>query len=747
MRAVDIVIPVYDGVDETRCCLETVLATIDVSWARLVVVNDSSPNPAITAYLRQLDQQHEHLMLLENAENLGFVATANRGMQHSPDRDVLLLNSDVEVSGDWLHRLREAAYAGERRGSLTPFSNNATICSFPNFCADNPLLFGLPPAAIDQAFATTAVAADLFEVPTGVGFCMYIRRDCLNEVGFFDVETFGRGYGEENDWCQRAQAVGWSNYHLGSCFIYHKGGVSFGAEQSPRITRAMELLAEKHPRYQTQVQSYTADDPAKALRTSVLLGLFASLTKPKIALVTHKLGGGSQQHVDELATLYQEQALFLQITPDRDGQSVTVSVFDHGSRLQDGLYFDIEQEYDKLVSLLAGLGVGHLHFHHTMGLHPRLWRLSEDLDCNYDLTIHDYYLINGNPTLTDSEARFVSETVPEFDSLCAGHYPLPEGVSAEDWRQGQRLLVEGASRVIFPSADCAQRFTRFFDVESPVTAWHPDYQSSQPYPEPNWPRRSQRPLRVLVMGAISREKGADLLESVAMAMAGQPLEFHLLGYAYRALDGRVITHGPYTNADAYDLVAAIEPDVVWFPALWPETYSYTLSIALHMGLPVVVPDIGAFVERVAGRAMSVICPWDRPVDQWCVFWSAVDRDNRLPACGLAAGVPAAGVPAAGVPAPGVPAPGAPANFYGVAYLQDVAARDGQLSSGLVSSLAENLHAGLPQLTARERLLGRLWQASRSPLAAKLVGLVPFRVQRALKRRLSARPMHDIVRGE
>jgi hypothetical protein len=45
------------------------------------------------------------------------------------------------------------------------------------------------------------------------------------------------------------------------------------------------------------------------------------------------------------------------------------------------------------------------------------------------------------------------------------------------------------------------------------------------------------------------------------------------------------------------------------------------------------------------------------------------------------------------------------------------------------------------------MLGRIWRLSRSPLAAKLVALVPFRLQQALKRRLSSRPMHDIVRGE
>ena len=87
----------------------------------------------------------------------------------------------------------------------------------------------------------------------------------------------------------------------------------------------------------------------------------------------------------DLSSLYEGQALFLQLTPDRDGSSVILSIYDDGRKLKDGLYFDIEQEYDKLVELLRSLGIGRVHFHHTMGLHPRVWLLAQDLGCGYDL--------------------------------------------------------------------------------------------------------------------------------------------------------------------------------------------------------------------------------------------------------------------------------------------------------------------------------------------------------------------------
>jgi hypothetical protein len=368
-----------------------------------------------------------------------------------------------------------------------------------------------------------------------------------------------------------------------------------------------------------------------------------------------------------------------------------------------------------------------------MGLHPRLWLLAEDLGCSYDLTIHDYFLINGNPTLTDKEARFVEDDSVDFDQRCAGHYPLPEGVDGDFWRENQKMLVEGAGRVIFPSSDCAGRFGKYFDAGNAVIAWHPDYQQSQPYPPPRWSYSSGSPLKVLVLGAISREKGADVLEQVAASLSGESVEFHLLGYAYRALSSDVITHGPYDNDRAYSLVESIAPHIIWYPALWPETYSYTLSIALHMGLPVVVPDIGAFSERVSSRAFSVVRPWDSSVDSWRDFWRGIVAKGQLP----------------DESAPALDASGreGDSDFYRQHYLQAVPVKAGACSREMLNGLEANLASGRAELSRSERMLGRIWRLSRTPLAARLISVVPFRVQRAIKRRFSSKPMHDIVGGQ
>ena len=75
------------------------------------------------------------------------------------------------------------------------------------------------------------------------------------------------------------------------------------------------------------------------------------------------------------------------------------------------------------------------------------------------------------------------------------------------------------------------------------------------------------------------------------------------------------------------LLAWLKPDLVWFPAQWPETYSYTLSAVLQAGLPLVAPDIGAFGERVVGRTWSWIQDWDHDAKEWVRFFQQIRADH------------------------------------------------------------------------------------------------------------------------
>lgn len=206
--------------------------------------------------------------MLCNAANLGFVASANRGMAHRPGHDVVLLNSDTEVPPGWLQRLRNAAYRRKDIGTVTPFSNCGSLASYPVPNEENLLPANLSLERLDRLFQT-ANAGMTVDIPIGVGFCLFIRRDCLDDTGAFDETAFGKGYGEENDFCLRASRRGWTHVLAADCFVYHQGRGSFGDEKDARVRQAYALLVERHPHYPGLIQRHFADDPARPFRFCV----------------------------------------------------------------------------------------------------------------------------------------------------------------------------------------------------------------------------------------------------------------------------------------------------------------------------------------------------------------------------------------------------------------------------------------------------------------------------------------------
>jgi len=117
-----------------------------------------------------------------------------------------------------------------------------------------------------------------------------------------------------------------------------------------------------------------------------------------------------------------------------------------------------------------------------------------------------------------------------------------------------------------------------------------------------------RKLRVAVLGVLADQKGAQSVIALTEAADPAAIELHLIGYPEDTLPetaaDRIVVTGKYNEAEVPGLLARVRPHVVWFPAQWPETYSYTLSAAIEAGLPVVAARIGAFVERLQGRPLS-----------------------------------------------------------------------------------------------------------------------------------------------
>jgi GT2 family glycosyltransferase/glycosyltransferase involved in cell wall biosynthesis len=606
---VDIVMPVYSGVAETRTAIESVLASSVRQAYELIVVFD---NPSYSAMREMLAEFAGRITVIENAENVGFVASVNRGMALHPGRDVLLLNSDIVAPcSDWLDRIRRAAYASSRIGTVTPFSNNATICSYPRFCRNNAIPEGWSVTGLD-AHCRETLAGITLELPTTVGFCMYIRADCLAETGMFDAETFGQGYGEENDFCMRAASRGWEHVLAADVFVQHVGGVSFGAAASGRAAAAYEKLKSLHPQYGPAVERFLDEDPVLPLRRKLDLVRL----KPReqaYCVASNKLPGGTERHVQEVSEAARARGEHVVVLRYGDGEHVEVEGFDNQR-------YRLPDELPALRVALRELGVARLHIHQTVDAPPALF----DLGLPYEVTVHDYAWICPQIKLIDRTGQYCGEPAVHVCEACfaalGAHADWPSVTkrmsSVGELRAQSRQHLEGAERVFFPSHDAAQRMTKYADLASPVVRLHDE----RPPAARRWRRSGSEAARIVFIGGLTHAKGFDILHACAFdaRKRGLPLEFTVAGACAeprRLKDLGVRVLGPYLEDEIYGILSEIQPHIAFFPGQWPETFSYTLSIAFDAGVWPVAYDLGAIAERVKRNGYGRLVALDTPISE------------------------------------------------------------------------------------------------------------------------------------
>ena len=265
-RGTAVVIPVHDGGEVALACLRSVRASVP-DGTKIVVVDDGSTEPALIAALDGLAATQE-IHVVRHKQAQGFPASANAGIRAARGRDVVLLNSDTLVPPGWLQRLRAAAYSACDIGTVTPLSNHASILSYPGEAGGNPCPDQAATNRLDR-LARRANGGDVVDIPVGVGFCLYLRRDCLAETGAFRAELFAQGYGEENDLCLRARRLGWRNVALPGLFIGHLGGASFGSRARHLRARNEKIIERLHPGHDALIQDFIARDPLAEARRRI----------------------------------------------------------------------------------------------------------------------------------------------------------------------------------------------------------------------------------------------------------------------------------------------------------------------------------------------------------------------------------------------------------------------------------------------------------------------------------------------
>ena len=333
---------------------------------------------------------------------------------------------------------------------------------------------------------------------------------------------------------------------------------------------------------------------------------------PVVLILTHSYGGGTERHLRDLCERFVGRAIFLVLRTAADGRLLLTWP---GRAGVVGIAFPQGTGTDAIAAAFRPFGLASVHIHQLFSLALDATALIGALGVPFDFTVHDYHTICPRVHLKTRESRYCNEPDAAGCAACLTDHPVARERDIEAYRARHAWLYRCAARVICPSRDVADRLVRYHPAARLVVAPH-DGLCAEPRPAATpRPLAADEKLHVAILGAVSRYKGAGTVLAVAALAAREraPVRFSVIGTIEAdaaSLPPALAVTGAYDMADLPGLLAAQAPHLAWFSALVPETYSYTLSEALAAGLPVVVPDLGAFAARIPGRPWSWVMPWD-----------------------------------------------------------------------------------------------------------------------------------------
>jgi len=612
----DIIIPVYNGFEFLEALFDSIEAHTTSSY-RLIVINDCSPDERVKPYLLKRLEKHPDAIFIDHESNLGFVKSVNEAFGYTQNH-FLILNTDTEVPPFWLERLMYPIVHMQDIASTTPFTNAGQIASFPLFLEDNEIFDGMDVDTLDKAFREINPEPFYETIPTGVGFCMGVNYDLAQQIGLFDEETFGKGYGEENDWCQRAIAHGYRNLLVPNLFVYHKHGGSFSAQQkSMLMAENGQKLLDRYPEYDKEVSQYIQRDPHASLRNMLVMTASSLHGKGLFLIVDHALGGGANMYAQEVRERYR-----------KEGKKVLYMAYDFYAG-QYNFYFDYNQ-YHFSFSVETIEGVEHLFnvlviqeifintmvsFKETDRVLILLRTLQEIHHSDLVIPIHDYYPVCPNFTLLDENSRFCE--IPSIDRCvqCMAHNDLEWKTFGNDhtdvamWRSLWRTLLFEATRIIcFSNSSREIMHKAYPDIEEEKFSIEPHQVAD--LPPVNTGRKPEKTgITIGILGAINLAKGAGVVKSLVRTIEERGLDINVV------LIGEISEHiksdrfhvtGRYERGELPSLVKEHEIDIFLIPSICPETFSYTTQEIILMQMPLMVFNIGAPAERVKTYDKGVV---------------------------------------------------------------------------------------------------------------------------------------------
>ncbi len=621
---ISVIIPVYNGLEDVSRCVDSVLSSENSVDHEVLLVNDRSTDGNVETYLKDLELLNPNVSVINSNINRGFVKTVNKGIQARKFKDVVILNSDTIVPLNFIDRFHSTAQLHDQYGVVTPLSNNATIFSFPLTLTENTISDNSELSEIDFLLRKHA-ANEIFEVPTGHGYCMFVRGEVIASVGMLDEENWGLGYGEENDYCQRVKMHGWKIGAYHGMYVGHVGSVSFGNEKRDKqIRKNLKKLNRIYPEYDRLIQNYIKNEGESRLSRNRLqqLRLFGNAGNRFVLFVTHSLGGGTTEYLNRSVQQLASEGIgsIYLTTQNRD-----IIVCDP----TESLYCVYRN--DEIENLKADLDKFHFMdvvINSTFNFQSELVDRITQLSSGYTVVLHDYSYVCPRINLIDASGSFCGlpgsevcvkciEVAGTHDSFNMDWKNISTGLDL--WLTRNKSLLTDARRIIAPSQDTAHRISERYPDLDISAKYHMDFfevtSAIQRYRADNLEEHI-----VGIFGMIGNHKGLHEIKQLCWLLSTRHPGIRVVFFGtmadYDWMEGydNVSCAGQYSAQSLSTLVSEYKPTFGLFLSKWPETYCYALTDAIQNGVFPIAFDIGAFSERIVQHNYGATVPLTSDVE-------------------------------------------------------------------------------------------------------------------------------------
>ena len=326
-------------------------------------------------------------------------------------------------------------------------------------------------------------------------------------------------------------------------------------------------------------------------------------------VMTNVSSGGTVRHALEMTKAWSRQGVRV-VFVTAAGRLIQITVFQNGDSVERYNLWD-DKEGEGLLSILRAYKVQLLHVEHLLDANPIFLELHRILTVPLVVTLHDYYTVCPFIKLTNEEDEYCGEEGIASCEACLGrrdfYSPTMRARVSDifEWRKLWEDYLSEASLVVVPSEDMKRRVRSYFPHIHIKMVENPERGDGKPEG------------RVVgLIGTLGNAKGARKVQEVLTCCAARllPLRFVLFGtltdVTLTEEEKNYITIlGAYQEEEVYDWIRRNPVDFFWFPGVWPETYSYTLSIAVRMGIPSVSTDLGAIASRIRSHDWGVTYSW------------------------------------------------------------------------------------------------------------------------------------------